>query len=217
MIYSEFFTTVLDFFRQGGVFMIFLVFLSIVSLTVIILRGNALRYETVLPAKLQNAITALRPGQDIRSVQTTVKRSNSPLSRIVDVLLAHRRNKRSETLEAVQTKARHEVARMETGLVILEIATGVAPLFGLLGTLSGLIGIFSNLSGSGDPTLVARGIAEALSTTIVGLGVAAPSLIAYNYFMRKIEVMSVEMESLTADLLEKIYTKSKSSFEDRED
>ncbi|MFV0337334.1 MAG: MotA/TolQ/ExbB proton channel family protein [Chthoniobacterales bacterium] len=189
--------------------MIFLLLLSVVALTVIFLRGRALRYDAVLPAKLQNVINNLRQGQDIRSIQNVVKKDASPLSSIVEVLLAHRHNARSETLEAVQTKARHEVAKMETGLVILEIATGVAPLLGLLGTLSGLIGIFSNLSGDGDPTLVARGIAEALSTTIVGLGVAAPSLIAYNYFMRKIEVMSIEMESLTADLLEKIYINPK--------
>lgn len=53
--------------------------------------------------------------------------------------------------------------------------------------------------------IIARGISEALNTTIMGLAVAVPSLIAYNYFMRKIEVMSVEMESITAELLAKCY------------
>jgi biopolymer transport protein ExbB len=56
------------------------------------------------------------------------------------------------------------------------------------------------------PTVaVARGIAQALNTTIVGLAVAVPSLITFNYFQRRIEVMAVEMESLVADLIVKCY------------
>jgi biopolymer transport protein ExbB len=96
---------------------------------------------------------------------------------------------------------------MESGLSVLEVTTGVAPLLGLLGTLSGLVSVFANLgdSGTGDPIAVARGISEALNTTIVGLAVAAPSLVAHNYFQRKIETMAVGMEGLVADLLAKVY------------
>ena len=92
---------------------------------------------------------------------------------------------------------------MERGLIILEITTGIAPLLGLLGTLSGLVGIFTAIGT--DPIAVARGIAEALNTTIVGLAVAVPSLVTYNYFQRRIEVMAVEMESLVADLVVNCY------------
>lgn len=205
MLPIAFLDATIAFFAKGGVFMAFLLALSVVALTVVILRGRALRYDAVIPPPLQDQIVAYHPGEDLAGIINSAASKPSPLGRIVAVLLTHLHNSRSEALEAVQTKARHEVAKMEAGLVILEITTGVAPLFGLLGTLSGLVGIFANLSGEGDPTLVARGIAEALNTTIVGLGVAAPSLIAYNYFMRKIEVMSIEMESTVADLLEKIY------------
>ena len=58
---------------------------------------------------------------------------------------------------------------------------------------------------SQDPRGIAKGISEALSTTIVGLAIAIPSLIAYSYFSRKIETMAAEMDSLTADLLAKCY------------
>ena len=94
---------------------------------------------------------------------------------------------------------------MEKGLVILEIATGAGPILGLLGTLSGLVSIFAELGGSGDPVIVARGISEALNTTIVGLAVAVPSLTAHSYFTRRIEMMAVQMESIAADLLAKLY------------
>src|SRR4029077_15425714 len=130
-------------------------------------------------------------------------RHPSALARVLNTLLQHLTWSRTEAVEAVQTRARHEVARLESGLVVLEITTGIAPLLGLLGTLSGLVGIFTAVGT--DPVAVARGIAQALHTPIRGLAVAVPSLITFNYFQRRIEVMAVEMESLVADLIVKCY------------
>jgi biopolymer transport protein ExbB len=90
----------------------------------------------------------------------------------------------------------------------LEIATGVAPLLGLLGTVSGLIGIFQSIGTESIATqgiLIARGIAEALNTTVAGLVIAIPSLIAHSYYTKKIEAMSAEMESAMMDLLTRLY------------
>ena len=198
-------TGVLEFFLKGGVFMVFLLALSVVALTVILLRRSALRREAVIPRELAAEIQRLEPGDDLDNLQKLVGLKPSSLARIVSVLLKHLTWPRAEAAEAVQTQARREVSRLETGLVLLEITTGVAPLLGLLGTLSGLVGIFANLGGGGDPVAVARGIAEALNTTIVGLAVAAPSLIAHNYYQRRIEVMALEMESLVGDLMAKCY------------
>ena len=205
MMPLAFLTQTFDFFAKGGPFMVFLVILSVISVTVILLRARALRELVVVPSDVAAAVEKLQPGNDLDLLQTTMRANPSALSRIIATLILHLDWPRAENLEAVQTRARHEVARLEQGLVILEITTGVAPLLGLLGTLSGLVGIFATLGGSGDPVVVARGISEALNTTIVGLAVAVPSLIAYNYFQRKIEVMAIEMESLSADLLAKCY------------
>jgi biopolymer transport protein ExbB len=205
------FASILGFFLQGGPFMFILVLLSIVALTVIVWRGIALRYEVILPGEIGRLIDALRPGTEPEILQRQAAKDVSPLAGVVRVLLDHRHWPMAEAREAAQAKARHEVARMEKGLVLLEITTGVAPLLGLLGTLSGLVGVFANLGDTGDPTLVARGISEALNTTIVGLAVAAPSLIAYNYYMRKVEIMAIEMESTVGELIEKIYAGSRSS------
>jgi biopolymer transport protein ExbB len=115
---------------------------------------------------------------------------------------------RSENVEAVQTRARHEMVRLERGLVVLEVIVGIAPLIGLIGTVSGLIHVFASLglsAGSADAKRIALGISEALSTTIFGLGIAVPSLIGFVYFSKKVEVLSVEMESLVTDLLGKLY------------
>lgn len=185
--------------------MLLLLLLSLVSCTVILLRSRALREREVIPPAVGIALEKLSPGDNIDLLQFSIERNPSPISRILAVLIAHLNWPRSENLEAVQTRARHEVARLEKGLVLLEIATGVAPLLGLLGTLSGLVGIFSALGSTGDPVMIARGISEALNTTIVGLGVAVPCLIAFNYFQRKVEVLAISMESMAADLLAKCY------------
>ncbi len=193
----------LAFFINGGFFMFILLAVSVVAGTVIVLRGTALREKAVLPPPLAAEIESLQPGDDLDKLERLIVRYPSSLGRVLSTLLKHLGWSRAEAVEAVQTKARHEVARLESGLIILEITTGIAPLLGLLGTLSGLVSIFASIGA--DPTAVARGIAEALNTTIVGLAVAVPSLITYNYFQRRIEVMAVEMESLVADLIVKCY------------
>ena len=197
--------SIYSFFEKGGPFMVLLVLLSIISLTAMLLRMWRLRESTIIPRQITDAVEDLKPGDTLEKLFEEMDDRPSAISRILRTLLNHLNWSKSENLEAVQTTARHEVARMEKGLVILEIATGAGPLLGLLGTLSGLVSIFAELGGSGDPMIVARGIAEALNTTIVGLIVAVPSLTAHSYFTRRIEMMAVQMESTAADLLAKLY------------
>lgn len=199
---------VVGFFEKGGPFMALLLVLSVISLTAILLRAWRLRESRIIPLQIEEAVDALKHGDTLKSLYEEMENHPSAMSRILGTLLAHLNWSKSENLEAVQTKARHELARMEKGLVVLEIATGAGPLLGLLGTLSGLVSIFAELGGSGDPVTVARGISEALNTTIVGLAVAVPSLIAHSYFTRRIEVMAIQMESTAADLLAKLYQPS---------
>jgi biopolymer transport protein ExbB len=196
-----------EFFLRGGFFMILLLALSILAGTVILLRAAALRESRVMPPELEEAIERVQPGDSLEGVKRAVREHPSPLGRIIGVCLHHLNWPRQENIEAVQVRARHEVVGMESGFSVLEVTTGVAPLLGLLGTLSGLVSVFANLGegGTGDPIAVARGISEALNTTIVGLAVAAPSLVAHNYFQRKLETMAVSMEGLVADLLAKCY------------
>ena len=132
----------------------------------------------------------------------------SSLARIVRVALTHLRWPRGDNVEAVQTRARYEMVRLERGLVILEVIVGIAPLLGLIGTVSGLIHVFASLglsAGAADAKKIALGISEALSTTIFGLGIAVVTLIAFVYFSKKVEVLSVEIESLVTEILSKCY------------
>lgn len=194
----------IKFFAQGGFFMAVLVILSIFSLAVILQRALVIKMDRALPPEIIRAVTLFKEGSTIEPLQKSLTLEPSPLSRVLLSVIQHKDWPRAEILEAVQTRARHEVSRLESGLVFLEITTGISPLLGLLGTLSGLVGIFGNIGAHGDPQMVANGISEALNCTIVGLGVAVPNLIAYNYFTRRVEVIAIDLESLTTDLMAKL-------------
>jgi biopolymer transport protein ExbB len=203
--------SIVQFFVQGGLFMIPLVLCSIVSGAVIVVRGLALRRAVVMPPEIEREIEAIQPASDPEAfarLSRVVRSDYSTLARLAEAVLQHLQWPKAENNEAVQTRARHEIVRLESGLFILEIIVGIAPLLGLLGAVSGLVGVFAAFGADAatqDPHGIAKGISEALSTTIVGLAIAIPSLIAYSYFSKKIETMAAEMESLVSDLLVKCY------------
>ena len=182
---------------------------ALTALVVTALRIRALQRENVLPRFVRNAIEKLAPGTDTGHLWRLVDNNPAALARITRAGLRHLDLPRAENTEAVQTTARREIMRLEGGLAVLELIVGISPLLGLLGAISGLVNVFSNLGTGGqsgaDTAGVALGIAEALNTTIFGLAIAIPTLIVYTYFARRVEGMAVEMESLMASLLSKCY------------
>ncbi|MHA3773225.1 MotA/TolQ/ExbB proton channel family protein [Verrucomicrobiota bacterium sgz303538] len=205
------FSSVYQFFAQGGFFMLLLLICSVVSVAMIIMRGLALRRNLVMPLEIEREVDGLRhdDAEGVVRLSRLVRNDSSSLGRVIQTALSHLTWPKTENVEAVQTRARHEIVRLETGLFVLEVIVGIAPLLGLLGAVAGLVKVFAafgNNAAQSDPHIIARGISEALSTTIVGLAIAIPSLIAYSYFSKKIETMAAEMESLVADLLAKCYS-----------
>jgi biopolymer transport protein ExbB len=182
---------------------------SFVTLTVILLRLFALRKGEIAPRLIEKTIAAYQPGERLDQLRRLVIGDDSALARIVEVAIRPYHASRSETVEAVQARARREMLGLESGLFILEIIVGIAPLLGLLGAVSGLVHVFGNI-GSGvmstsDLKGIASGIGEALSTTIVGLAIAILSLIAFLSFTRRVETAAVQMESMVTDLVDKLY------------
>ncbi len=196
------------FFSTGGPFMWPLLLCSMVATTTIIMRGLALRRKNVLPLVIESEIERLVPGGSAERLARIVHHDPSTLARIVRAALQHLRAPRNETVEMVETKARHEVIVLEKGLIVLEIITGIAPLLGLIGAVAGLVRVFSALgisSGASNTAAIALGIAEALNSTVFGLSIAVPTLIAFSYYSKRVEVMSVEIETLVVELISKCY------------
>ena len=202
--------SIYEFFAQGGFFMMLLLLCSVTAFSVIITRGLALRRDMVMPPMIAQEIEALQPedAEGVAKLSRMVRNDISALANVATVGLHHLNWPKLENMEAVQTRARHEIVRLESGLFVLEIIVGIAPLLGLLGAVSGLVSVFAAFGADAnaqDPHGIAKGISEALSTTIVGLAIAIPSLIAYSYFAKKIENMASDMETLIAELLAKCY------------
>ncbi|MBV9464375.1 MAG: MotA/TolQ/ExbB proton channel family protein [Verrucomicrobiae bacterium] len=195
----------MQFLRAGGPFMIPLIICSLMSVAIILERGFALRRRRIISQNVADAVDNLPPQGGVDIVWNVVKEDPSVLGRLIRVCLDHLRWPKAENIEALQNKARHEGTRMDRYLVILEIIVGVAPLLGLLGTVSGLVHVFATIGTATETVGVARGIAEALNATIGGLVIAIPSLIAHSYYTKKVENYMIEMENICADLLAKLY------------
>lgn len=181
---------------------------SVISLTFIIERGLALRVTRVIPPVLEEAVENCQATSDLPMLRRLCEQHPSALARLLLVAASHLDCPKGENIDALQTKARHEMAQLERGLVVLEIITGIAPLLGLVGTVYGLILLFTGLGQqalSGDNSLFAAGIALALRATLLGLLVAIPSLVAWSYFSKKVETLAVEMETLCDEFLQRQY------------
>jgi len=192
---------------------------SIAGLTFIVERGLALRWKKVVPPEVENAVANCRNPSDLPMLRRVCEQNPSALSRLLLLADKNRDWPREENADALQTRARYEVARLERGLVVLEIVVGIGPLLGLVGTIYGLIMLFGSLgqTGLGDNNALANGIAIALHATLMGLLTAIPSLIAWSYYNKKVETLAVEMETLCDEFLRRQYRGAEKSTSRRND
>ncbi len=170
----------------AGIFIYPLGLCSFVAVLIIVERLLALRRNRIVPRDLVESIAR---GEPVDAGQ-----ARSSLGRLA--LLAQRSPDDQANLVSA---ARVEMNRLERGLVFLEIIISAAPLLGLLGTVTGLVQVFSNIdTGTGlpEPSAFARGVALALTTTVLGLAIAIPTLVANSCFQRKIETFAVELSAI---------------------
>ena len=192
-----------DFLLKGGLFMIPLGVTSIVGMTAILYKFLALSRRRVIPDDLARKVAGFQDliaADRVEPVLREFEKGESTLARLAAVAVRHRGKPQRDIILAVEASAREESSRLHAGIGVLDIVITVAPLLGLLGTASGLVTIFQGLSDSADHLAIARGIAKALNTTIFGLAIAVPCVVAHGYFTRRIEVLTARLESLLADL-----------------
>src|SRR5437667_2746949 len=184
-----------------------LILTSVVGLAFIIERGIALRWRRVVPVEIEAAVESCQAPEDVPMLKRVCQQHNSPASRLLVLAAEHLHWPKADNVDAIQTRARHEMARLERGLVVLEIIVGIAPLIGLVGTIAGMMSLFGNIGQSGlnDASLLAKGIALILNATLMGLLIAIPSLIFWSYYSKKVETLAVEMESLCHEFVQRQY------------
>ena len=185
-----------------------LVVASMISIFLIVERGITLRRSKVIPVRLTKSQTVCHTQDELLSLRTACNHEPSSYGRLLSCCIDNLHLSRDENIEMLQTRARAEVVKLEHGIVVLEIITGVAPLLGLVGTIFGLITLFKGMgvdAPAEQTAMFSEGISIALQATLLGLVVAIPSLIGWSYFNRKIETMVVEMENLCDEFLHSQY------------
>ena len=187
---------------------------SVTGFGVVIWRAWALRWSVVVPESLATAAAECENDNDVENLRQFCQAEPSPLGRLLLVAINHRNWSKADNEATVETAARHEIVKLESGLVVLEIIVGIAPLLGLVGTIFGMMSVFGDIGQTGltninDASKLAQGISLILRTTLIGLLISIPSLIAWSYFSKKVEVLAVEMETLCAGLIRNQYAGKK--------
>ncbi len=195
----------------GGPIMIPIFLCSIVAVAVVLERAVSLRKSRILRPELIEVIEAVRGPEDIAVIYNRCNILKGPFSAIIKRAISNTHLSREEKVLDIQATGRQEARVLERMLVVLEIITAITPLLGLLGTVLGMSQVFDVIAevGLGETKAFSSGIAQALRTTIVGLGVAIPSLIAYTSFDKKVDNLILEMERYSMLLLNKIYSVEK--------
>lgn len=196
----------LEIILAGGWLMAPLILCSILSLTIIAERLWTLRRSKVVPKGIGEQVKdwAARHELDRRHIEQL--REESALGRVLAGALINRHRSRELIKEAVEDTGRHVVHELERFLNTLGTIAGISPLLGLLGTVIGMIKVFSAIMahGVGNANELAGGISEALITTAAGLTVAIPSFFFYRYFKGQVEEYVVSMEEQAINLIEAI-------------
>jgi biopolymer transport protein ExbB len=197
---------VLELIKAGGIVMIPIIASSIIALAVIVERFWTLKRERVMPPHLVAQIWQWEQATELSIARIRALRSSSPLGRILASGLLNRKRPYEIMKASIEDTGRHVVHDLERFLNTLGTIAAVSPLMGLLGTVFGMIQVFTAITesgvGAGDPADLAGGIGKALITTAAGLVVAIPSLIAYRYFRGHVDELVISMEQEAIRLVE---------------
>src|SRR5690348_1128933 len=122
---------------------------SVVGLAFMVERAIALQWRKVVPSEVETAVQSCHTREDVAVLRRVCEQKPSPLSRLLLHSAEHLDWPKEENEDALQTLARHEIVRLERGLVVLEVIVGIAPLLGLVGTIAGMMTLFKDIGQTG--------------------------------------------------------------------
>lgn len=204
----------LEIILAGGWLMAPILLCSTLSVAIIIERFWTLRRSKVTPPNLAATVEDWAARHELDQRHLEQLRSESPLGRIYAAALLNRTRSREVIKEAVEDTGRHVVHDLERFLNTLGTIAGITPLLGLLGTVVGMIKVFSAImiSGVGDANVLAGGISQALITTAAGLTIAIPSYFFYRFFRGMVAEYVISMEEKAISLIDCIERGNASPF-----
>jgi biopolymer transport protein ExbB len=193
-------------FLKGGPVMFPLALLSVIALAVTIEKLIALRSSRVILGEIVSCIESIQTQADIPLAIKICERFDSPFANIVLSGLLEANKPVLIVRQAMEDTGRREVKRLERYMVLLETAAAAGPLLGLLGTVTGMIEVFSviSVSGVGQTGMLSGGIAQALITTVFGLVIGIPALIAYNLLDARVDGLVIRIDTYSHTLLRQL-------------
>jgi len=197
--------SIIELCMKGGIIMIPITLLSIISVYIFIERYFAIRKATKNSPDFMRNIRDYMTGGNVGAAEALCRSENSPMSRMVDKGLK-RLGKPLDTIStAIENVGNLELLQLEKGLNVLATIAGIAPMLGFLGTVTGMIRAFFDIANSENnvtPGLLASGIYEALVTTVAGLVVGIIAFMFYNYLVNLVSKVVYKMEATSVEFID---------------
>lgn len=192
--------------RAGGWLMLPIVLSSVIAAAIVLERLWALRSTRVAPSNLLSQVWRWIKDGQLDASRLKGLRADSPLGEILAAGLANTRYGREVMKESIQEAATKVIHELERYLNTLGTIAAITPLLGLLGTVIGMIDVFTAVmvQGSGNTAILAGGISKALITTAAGLTVAIPALFFHRFFIRRVDELVVAMEQEATRLVDAV-------------
>jgi len=190
--------------KAGGWLMIPIIACSVIALAIVLERLWIYREKRVLPKNLVAQVWNLHRNNQLSNAHIAAVKEGSPLGRILAAGLMNRNHSREVMKESIEEVGHQVIHELERYLNTLGTIASITPLLGLLGTVIGMIKVFTAITtaGVGDPTVLAGGISEALITTAAGLAIAIPALIFHRYLSGKVNILVLSMEEESLKMVE---------------
>jgi biopolymer transport protein ExbB len=195
-----------DYYNQGGGFMWPILVVLIVGLAIALERIITLNRADINTRKFIVKVKQALEDGGITAAEEVCANTRGPVASVFQAGLMRHHEGIEAVEKAVVAYGSIEMSFLERGLVWLSLFISLAPMFGFLGTVWGMVEAFDAIEAAGDisPSLVAGGIKIALLTTVFGLLVAIILQFFYNYFVSKIDRIVVDMEEASIELIDSL-------------
>jgi biopolymer transport protein ExbB len=194
----------LELMQKGGVVMILIALLALIGTIIIIERLIFFRKIRGDEEKMISRLKSALEKGHFDEATSICENNPTPITNLMKVGIEHKDYAESEIKDTIMNAANLEIPRLERFLPALGTVAHIAPLLGLLGTVTGNIkafGVLGQFAAGGDPMALANGIAEALLTTAAGIVVAVPAIIFYNYLVSKVNHIIIRLENRVSELV----------------
>ncbi len=202
--------------QAGGILMLPIILCSVLAIAIIIERFWTLNPSRIAPMNMLPEVWSKIKQNQLDASELKELRNSSALGQILASGLVSAKSGRTIMVESIELAAGHVIHDMSRYLNLLGTIAQITPLLGLLGTVLGMIRVFTEImaQGTGNANVLARGISEALITTAAGLTVAIPTLLFYRFFQRRIDTLVVDLERESIKLVDALHSSRTVEYKD---